>query len=51
MKSILGMLFTVLLLIVVVGGGSFIWYLSHTAEFSQKTASDAAETALPPTNR
>ena len=42
------MLFTVVLFIVVVGGGSFIWYLSHTSEFSQKAAPDAAETALPP---
>lgn len=51
MKSFLGMLFTVVLFIVVVGGGSFIWYLSHTAEFSQKEVPDVTDTTLPPVDR
>jgi hypothetical protein len=51
MKSLLAMLFTVVLFIIVVGGGSFIWYLSHTAEFSQKTTPNAADTTLPPAIR
>ena len=53
MKSYIGMLFIFLLLIIVVGGVSFIWYLSDTAEFSQKTTPDATatETAPPPTDR
>jgi len=51
MKSSLGMLFIVLLLFVVVGGGAFIWYLSQTAEFSQQPTPAAAGTALPPTDR
>jgi len=51
MKSLLGMLFTVLLFIVVVGGGALIWYLNHTAEFSLKATPDSSETAPPPANR
>lgn len=50
MKTLLGMLFTLLLFIIIIGGGTFIWYLSHTAEFSQKPAPTASETASPPTN-
>ncbi len=36
MKSCLGLLFTVLVFAVVIGGGALIWYLSQTTEFSLK---------------
>jgi hypothetical protein len=38
MKSCLGLLFTLLILIAVIGTGAAIWYLSDTAEFSKKEA-------------
>ncbi len=36
MKSCLGLLLTLLILIAVVGTGVALWYLSDTAEFSKK---------------
>ncbi len=36
MKSCLGMLLILSALVLVVGGGAAIWYLSDTAEFSRK---------------
>ena len=41
MKSFLGMLFTLLVLTAVIGGGALLWYLSKTAEFSRKPAAVA----------
>jgi hypothetical protein len=38
MKSCLGLLLTLLILVAVVGAGAAIWYLSSTAEFSRKEA-------------
>lgn len=38
MKSCLGMLFALLVLIAVLGTATGIWYLSETAEFSRKEA-------------
>ncbi|MCW1912460.1 hypothetical protein OJ996_02675 [Luteolibacter sp. GHJ8] len=38
MKSCLGLLLTLLILVAVVGTGAAIWYLSGTAEFSRKEA-------------
>jgi len=38
MKSCLGLLITLLILIAVVGSGAALWYLSNTAEFSRKEA-------------
>lgn len=35
-KSFLGMLFTLIVLAAVIGGGAVLWYLSSTAEFSRK---------------
>jgi hypothetical protein len=35
MKSFVGMLFTLLVFTLVVGGAALIWYLSDTAEFSR----------------
>ena len=42
MKSFLGMLFTLLVLTAVIGGGALLWYLSKTTEFSRKPAAAAA---------
>jgi hypothetical protein len=36
MKSFLTLVFVVLVLITVVGGGGLLFYLSHTTEFSRK---------------
>jgi len=36
MKSFLGMLFTLIVLAAVIGGGAVLWYLSSTTEFSRK---------------
>jgi hypothetical protein len=36
MKSCLGLLLTLLVFVVVVGGGALIWHLSDTAEFTRK---------------
>lgn len=44
MKSCLGLLFTLLVFTVVVGGGAMIWYLSNTAEFSRQ---DTPPKAIP----
>jgi hypothetical protein len=49
MKSCLGLLFTLLVFTVVVGGGALIWYLSQTAEFSRKGA--AGDSPAPPKAR
>lgn len=35
MKSCLGLIFVLLILVAVVGSGALLWYLSHTAEFSR----------------
>lgn len=35
MKSFLGMLFTLIVLVAVIGGGAALWYLSSTTEFSR----------------
>lgn len=54
MKSCLGFLLVMLVLIAVFGSGALIWYLSNTAEFSRKgagappTASQARGTAANP---
>lgn len=47
MKSCLGLLLTLTVFTLVVGGGALIWYLSHTAEITRKDA-PAAATAPPP---
>jgi hypothetical protein len=50
MKSCLGLLFTVFVFTLVVGGGSLIWYLSHSAEFSRDaTPPKATPVQLPGT--
>jgi uncharacterized protein (UPF0333 family) len=36
MKSCLGLLFSLLILVAVLAAGAGIWYLSNTAEFSRK---------------
>lgn len=36
MKSFFGMLFTLLVLTAVIGGGALLWYLSSTTEVSRK---------------
>jgi hypothetical protein len=41
MKSCLGLLFTLIVLIAVIGGGALLWYLSDTTEFSRKPVSAA----------
>lgn len=38
MKSCLGLLLTLLILIAVIGTGVTLWYMSDSAEFSQKAA-------------
>jgi hypothetical protein len=38
MKSCLGLLLTLLILVAVIGTGAAIWHLSSTAEFSRKAA-------------
>lgn len=38
MKSCLGLLLTLLILVAVIGTGALIWYLSDTAEFAAKEA-------------
>jgi hypothetical protein len=38
MKSCLGMLITLIILLAVIGSGAAIWYLSDTAEFTRKDA-------------
>lgn len=38
MKSCLGLLLTLLILVAVIGTGVAIWYLSDTAEFARKEA-------------
>jgi len=37
MKSCLGVLFTLFILLAVLGTGGLLWYLSDTAEFTRKT--------------
>ena len=48
MKSCLGILLTLSVLIVFIGGGALIYYLSNNAEFSRR---DGADTAPPPVTR
>ena len=36
MKSCLGLLFTLIVLIAVIGGGALLWYLSDNTEFSRR---------------
>lgn len=38
MKSCLGLLLAMIILVAVIGSGAAIWYLSNTAEFSRKGA-------------
>jgi hypothetical protein len=38
MKSCLGLLLALMILLAVIGTGAAIWYLSDTAEFSRKEA-------------
>ena len=38
MKSCLGLLLTLCILVAVIGTGALIWYLSDTAEFAKKEA-------------
>lgn len=38
MKSCLGLLLALIILVAVIGSGAAIWYLSDTAEFSRKDA-------------
>lgn len=45
MKSCLGLIFVLLILIAVVGGGALLWYLSHTTEFSRSDRPAATTTA------
>lgn len=47
MKSCLSLLFVVLMLVAVVGGGAFLTYLSFTTEFSRKGDSSAARPPAP----
>lgn len=47
MKSCLGLLFTLLVFVLVVGGGALIWYLSSTAEFTRNTTPPATSAAPP----
>lgn len=42
MKSCLGMLIALLVLVVVIGGLAGIWYLSSSAEFSRKPAATSS---------
>jgi multidrug resistance efflux pump len=36
MKSFLGMLFTMIVLLVVLGGGALLWYISYSTEVTRK---------------
>ncbi len=42
MKSCLGMLVALLILVVVIGGLAGIWYLSSSTEFSRQPAAESA---------
>jgi len=42
MKSFLAMFFTMIVLLVVLGGGAALWYLSYSTEVSRKPASNQA---------
>ena len=42
MKSCLGMIIAIVILIAVLGGAAGIWYLSHSSEFSRKGEAPAA---------
>jgi flagellar basal body-associated protein FliL len=42
MKSCLGLLIVLFVVVAVLGTGGLIWYLSSTAEFSRKDGSPAA---------
>ncbi|HVJ45516.1 MAG TPA: hypothetical protein VM511_03955 [Luteolibacter sp.] len=41
MKSFLGMLFTMIVLLVVLGGGALLWYLSYSTEVTRRTPASA----------
>jgi ABC-type transporter Mla subunit MlaD len=43
MKSCLGVLFTLLVLIAVIGGGAWLWYLSSTTQITRKAPPAAVE--------
>ena len=51
MKSCLGLLFTLLVFTIVVGGGALIWYLGHSAEFSRDAPPPKAKAVLLPNQR
>jgi flagellar basal body-associated protein FliL len=52
MKSCLGLLLVLLVMVAVLGTGGLIWYLSSNAEFTRKDAPEAtaapSATPLPP---
>jgi hypothetical protein len=48
MKSCLGLLITLLIFILVIGGGALIWYLSYSTEFSRDGSPPATSSGLPP---
>jgi hypothetical protein len=43
MKSCLGVLFTLLVLIAVIGGGAWLWYLSSTTQITRQPLPPAAQ--------
>lgn len=42
MKSCLGLILALLVLVIVVGSGALVWYLSDTAEFTRQGGAPAA---------
>ena len=48
MKSCLGLMLSLMIFVLVLGGGALIWYLSQSAEFTRKAEGSAASTAMPP---
>ncbi|MCX6867632.1 MAG: hypothetical protein NTV46_15710 [Verrucomicrobia bacterium] len=48
MKSCLGLMFSLVLVVFVVGGGLFLWYLSDSAEFSHTNKTPPPISAIPP---
>ena len=51
MKSCLGLLFTVAVFTLVIGGGALIWYLSYSVEFSRTDQAPKATRVELPGNR
>ena len=48
MKSCLGLMFSLVLAVFVVGGGIFLWYLSDSTEFSRNAKTSPTLSAIPP---